>query len=187
MEKGINEQLMNYLRIFPDEEELLSLLKKQVLENQDILNRKNFEGHITASGLVISSDKKVLVVFHNKLQKFLQPGGHIEKGDEDLMFSAMRELREETNLSNVELCNWCPENNSPIMIDTHKIPENKQKNEYEHYHHDFMFIFTIKKGADIILDTNEVSNFRWISIDEIIKTDSVIAKGLKKATMLNII
>ena len=182
----MKEQLTNYLRIFPDEENLLSSLIKQVSKNQNIFSRRNFEGHITASGLVISSDKKVLVVFHNKLQKFLQPGGHIEKDDKNIIFSAMREVKEETNLNNIELCSWCLDNNSPIMIDTHKIPENKQKNEEEHYHHDFMFIF-LTKEEDITLDTNEVSDFCWVSIDEVIKNDSVVAKGLKKAIMLSIV
>lgn len=182
----MKKQLMNYLRIFPDEENLLSSLKKQVLKNQNIFSRRNFEGHITASGLVISPDKKVLVVFHNKLQKFLQPGGHIEKDDKNIIFSAMREVREETNLSNIELCSWCLDNNSPIMIDTHKIQENKQKNENEHYHHDFMFIFTTKEKK-IMIDTNEISDFCWMDINEVIKNDSVVAKGLKKAIMLNII
>jgi len=182
----MKEQLTNYLRIFPDEENLLSLLKKQVLENQNIFSRKNFEGHITASGLVISSEKKVLVVFHNKLQKFLQPGGHTEKNDKNIIFSAMREVKEETNLNSIELCSWCLDNNSPIMIDTHKIPENKQKNEGEHCHHDFMFIFRTKE-EDIALDTNEVSDFCWVNIDEVIKNDSVVAKGLKKAIMLDIV
>lgn len=182
----MKEQLTNYLRIFPDEENLLSSLKKQILKNQDIFSRRNFEGHITASGLIISPDKKVLVVFHNKLQKFLQPVGHIEKADKNIIFSAMREVKEETNLNNIELCSWCLDNNSPIMIDTHKISKNKRKNESEHYHHDFMFIF-ITEEEDITLNTNEVSNFWWASIDEVIKNDSVVARGLKKAIILGIV
>lgn len=186
MKEDIKKQLMNYLRIFPDKANSLSLLKKQILENQNIFTRKNFEGHVTVSGLVISSNKKVLVIFHNRLQKFLQPGGHIEKDDKNIIFSATREVREETNLNNIELCSWCLENNSPIMIDTHKIPENKQKNESEHYHHDFMFVF-ITKEEGITLDTNEVSDFCWVSIDEVMKNDSVIAKGLRKAIALNIV
>lgn len=186
MEKDIKKQLSNYLQIFPDEENSLFLLKKQILEDQKIFSRKNFEGHITASGLVISSDKKVLVIFHNKLQKFLQPGGHIEKDDKNIVFSAAREVREETNLNNIALCSWCLENNSPIMIDAHKIPKNKQKNEREHYHHDFMFIFTTKEKG-ITLDTNEVSDFSWMSIDKVIEKNSVVAKGLKKAIILNIV
>src|SRR3990167_7047097 len=103
----MKEQLTNYLRIFPDEENLLSSLIKQVSKNQNIFSRRNFEGHITASGLVISSDKKVLVVFHNKLQKFLQPGGHIEKDDKNIIFSAMREVKEETNLNNIKRFSCC--------------------------------------------------------------------------------
>ncbi len=179
-------QIQNYLKIFPNEENSLYLLQKQISENQDIYNRKNFEGHITASGLVISPDKKILVIFNKNLNKFLQPGGHTELGDLDLICSAIREVKEETGLKNISLSNWCKDNNSPIMIDTHKISENIKKNEPEHHHHDFMFIFESKE-TDITLDTNEVSDFCWKSIEEIINDDSVVAKGLNKAIILGII
>ena len=49
-----------------------------------------------------------------------------------------------------------------------------------------MFIF-LTKEEDITLDTNEVSDFCWVSIDEVIKNDSVVAKGLKKAIILGIV
>lgn len=185
MKKDIQKKLKNYLKIFPKEKEKFFLLQKQILEEQDILSRKNFEGHVTASGLIISHDKKVLVMFHNTLEKFLQPGGHIEEIDRDIIQSAEREVKEETNLNDIKLHSWCLENNSAIMIDTHKIPENRKKNENEHFHHDFMFIFRAEK-TNIILDKNEVSGFFWIDIGEAMKDNSLVAEGLKKAACLNL-
>lgn len=184
MKLDVMIKLENYLRLFKEEAERFSLLQKQIQEKQDILNRKNFNGHITASGLVISPDNSVLVIFHNKLQKFLQPGGHIEDIDNHLIESAMREVREETGLNNINIHPWCKENDSPIMIDTHYIPANERKKEDNHFHHDFMFVFTTAE-KDIILDKKEVSDFSWVEASRLVNNDSLIAKALQKLNKIN--
>ena len=57
-------------------------------------------GHITASGLVLSpTGERVLLVFHNRLQLWLQPGGHVEPCDNDVLTTAVREVQEETGIS----------------------------------------------------------------------------------------
>ncbi|MBU1131531.1 NUDIX domain-containing protein [Patescibacteria group bacterium] len=176
----------NYLNLFQDESDVLSLFIKQIEENQDILNRKNFKGHVTASGLIISADKKILVVFHNKLQKYLPPGGHIEVLDKSIIASAKREAIEETNLTKIKLHDWCLHNNSPILIDTHKIPKNKSTNENSHFHHDFMFIFNTLE-TDIFLNKNEASDYIWMDINNLTKGNSNISTALKKMIILNLI
>ena len=37
--------------------------------------------HFTATGIVFNSKKQVLMIFHNKLQVWLPPGGHIEENE----------------------------------------------------------------------------------------------------------
>ena len=169
----------NYLAIFPEEESFFSLLIEQIQLNEDTFSRKNFRGHITASGLVISSNKKVLAIFHNKLQKYLQPGGHIENTDESLEDSAQREVFEEAGLNAIKLHPWHSKTRSPILIDTHPIPENMNKQEDAHYHHDFMFIFSTE-NIDISLDQNEVSDFKWTDIDLVIQDESNMARAIRK-------
>ena len=45
-------------------------------------------GHITASGLVLSPNgNSVLLVFHRRLQAWLQPGGHVDKSDPDVVMT----------------------------------------------------------------------------------------------------
>ena len=65
------------------------LLQHQLDEDQDLISNQNYSGHMTASGLVIFEDK-VLLIFHNKLEKWLQPGGHLEYRDESIMEAARR-------------------------------------------------------------------------------------------------
>lgn len=178
--------LKNYLAHFPEEKARFDILENQILSNEDIVSRKNFNGHVTASGLVISHNQKVLAVFHNKLQKYLQPGGHIEGGDENLIDSARREVTEETGLQNVSVHPWCQENLIPIFIDTHAIPENKNKDEDAHFHHDCMFVFYVQ-DENVLLDQNEVSDFKWVDIEKVTKDDSMMAKALRKMKKLEIL
>lgn len=186
MKNNVAVLLKNYLDLFPEESNDFNLLKKQMEGDRDIFDRKNFVGHVTSSGLVISADKKILVIFHNQLQIHLQPGGHIESTDQNIISSAEREVREETNLTDIDLHDWCFHNNSPIYVSTHEIPESKAKKESAHFHHDFVFIFnTLKK--DIFLDRNEVSNFSWVNANDLIKDNSNLSKALRKTIALNLI
>lgn len=52
----------------------------------------------TASVLVLRPDRRVLLVFHDKLGVWLGPGGHVEPGESPDQ-AALREVREETGLS----------------------------------------------------------------------------------------
>lgn len=57
----------------------LSLLRQQLKAEGDIFSRKNMVGHITASGLILNEDaSQTLLVGHKNLNKWLQPGGHID-------------------------------------------------------------------------------------------------------------
>lgn len=54
--------------------------------------------HVCASVILIEpEDKKILLVHHKKLNKWVQPGGHIEE-HEDPEQAAIREVKEETGL-----------------------------------------------------------------------------------------
>jgi 8-oxo-dGTP pyrophosphatase MutT (NUDIX family) len=57
------------------------------------------EAHFTASALVVDAHRtRTCLVLHRKLGLWLQPGGHVEDGDESIALAALREVREETGL-----------------------------------------------------------------------------------------
>src|SRR5215217_9702417 len=67
-----------------------------VRKNPDCFQRTLLEGHITASGWVLSADKNsVLLMHHFKLDRWFQPGGHCD-GDPDVESVARKEVWEET-------------------------------------------------------------------------------------------
>ncbi|PID31888.1 hypothetical protein CR970_03360 [Candidatus Saccharibacteria bacterium] len=179
MDDTLYETAARYLELFPSEYDAMRILRKQISDKEDIGDRKNFTGHVTGSGIVIH-DNHILLVFHNKLQKFLQPGGHYEN-DRTVAACAQREVEEETGVG-VKLHNWHVEHDYvPIHIDTHRIPENKEKNEDAHYHHDHAFIFTVKSKDDVSLQKEEVGDYKWISIDTDFEDDylKIIARKIK--------
>jgi 8-oxo-dGTP pyrophosphatase MutT (NUDIX family) len=90
-------------------------------------------GHVTASAVVLSpGHDHVLLVYHRRLARWLQPGGHIERGDASLAAAARREVREETGTV-------LPEQDTAtlVSVDVHEIPPGRD--EPRHLHHDFMF------------------------------------------------
>ncbi len=127
-------------------------------------NRKHMQGHFTASGLVMDeSGERVLLIYHNALKRYLQPGGHIESEDKSVWAAAKREVEEETGM-NVKESALCGK--TPILLDVHTIPENKNKGEAEHRHFDFLFLFELEDSkASVRLQREEVSDFQWVGID----------------------
>jgi 8-oxo-dGTP pyrophosphatase MutT (NUDIX family) len=71
-------------------------------------------------------------------------GGHLEEDDETLMRAALRELAEETGINPGLVTPVSP---VPLHIDVHPIPANPAKDEPEHQHFDFRFLF--RAGADV--------------------------------------
>ena len=59
-----------------------------------VLDRTCRPGHLTGSALVADpADRRILLMFHSKLERWLQPGGHAD-GDGDLARVALREATE---------------------------------------------------------------------------------------------
>lgn len=139
------------------------------LENKEesfLIDRKNFVGHFTASAFVISKkSKKVLMIYHKILKRYLQPGGHIEELDKNPLEASKRELFEETgiNASLLEYkCIYTFDELVPFNISIHMIPESVEKNELAHYHYDLQYLFLYEGEMDISINLNEVNSYEWV-------------------------
>jgi 8-oxo-dGTP pyrophosphatase MutT (NUDIX family) len=99
-------------------------------------SRKQFTpGHITCTGLVLAPDsRRLLLVHHRRLDRWLLPGGHVEARDPEIWESARREVIEETGA--VLAVNGIP---PLVSLDVHGIPA--RRNEPYHLHHDLVFRF----------------------------------------------
>lgn len=138
-----------------------ALLKR----SRDPFSRSNFEpGHITASGVVLAPERdRVLLVFHRRLQRWLQPGGHVEPDDRDLAGAAEREVVEETGIA---LDPRVP----PVLVgvDVHRIPA--RTDEPAHWHHDIVFRFVA--GDDDRIAPEWGRDVQWYAVDRLDDCDA---------------
>ena len=75
-----------------DREEIL----RRLASGEPLLTRENASAHLTASGWVVSPDRRrVLLAYHNLYDSWAWLGGHAD-GDPDLLAVALREVREES-------------------------------------------------------------------------------------------
>src|SRR2546430_14722206 len=74
----------------------------------------------------------ILLVFHKRLGRWLQPGGHIEPDDRDTSEAAAREVEEETGDAPRR-----EENPLLVGVDVHEIPTSGR--EPAHLHHDVVW------------------------------------------------
>ncbi len=163
----ILDTLKDYKKFFPKEE--FPLLKKQLDNNENIWTRKNFNWHLTASAYILTNDFSKILLIHNiNLDKWIAPGWHWEEGDWEMQNNSFREAKEETWLSDLEIFSWHKENNFiPIDVDTHYTSENKRKEEAEHFHHDFRYIFIYSWDLENTkIQEQEIKWLKWIDFDD---------------------
>ena len=143
-------------------------------ESGDVLSRYHFEpGHFTASGFVVSADlSRLLLILHERLGRWLQPGGHIEPDDEDVDAAVLREITEETGLTDLT-----PAGKGLFDIDVHDIPA--ARGEPAHEHHDLRFLF-ISRGEARAGDG--VTNIAWIPLNEVasLTKDRSVLRAVRK-------
>jgi ADP-ribose pyrophosphatase YjhB (NUDIX family) len=99
------------------------------------LSRAEPKAHFTASAYVVDvHGRRTCLVQHAKLDRLLQPGGHVEPSDISLEAAALREAHEETSLE-VELHPSAPR---PFDLDIHEIPA--RPGEPAHFHLDVRYL-----------------------------------------------
>lgn len=165
----IREIVDDYVTVFPEEADKLRLLQERLtddkLVDQPFNYRKSFGGHGTAGAIVLSPDlQNVLLIHHRALDKWLQPGGHWDPEEPNPWTAAAREAQEETGIQIARQLHIDPSRPYlPIDIDSHHIPANTKKQEPEHYHHDFRYVF-VATTDELKHQDNEVSEAAWVPL-----------------------
>lgn len=159
MEDKIIQQLMKIQKRDKsrnDLNEFILFLK----EGKDIYNKNNYDGHLCGSSWIVDSkEEKALLIHHPKLKKWMQPGGHLEE-NEIPYETAIRELKEETNINinNVR-------NKKEILIDA-GIHEFKHSSKPEHIHYDLRYYFDVN-SKKVNIKSEEGVEIKWVKFQDI--------------------
>ena len=135
-------------------------------------------GHFTASAFVIRRDE-LLLIHHRKLELWLQPGGHIEPGDDDAWAAARRELREETGLSVVR-----PLGTGLLDVDIHDIPARGDAPVHQHF--DLRFAFALDDPDARVVAASDAKGARWVALDALadVQTDDSVRRTARRLAAL---
>jgi 8-oxo-dGTP pyrophosphatase MutT (NUDIX family) len=157
------------------EQASLSRIREFVTRSPGAFSRANPEGHITASAVVTRrEDPAFLLVWHRKLDRWLQPGGHMEDGDRSVLEAAVREAREETGLESFEF----PLGERILDMDVHPIPAHGP--DPPHFHFDIRYVLTATSTVAAAPDADEI---RWFTLPQAMAAgiDESLARALRKA------
>tara|TARA_R110000868_G_scaffold112681_4_gene303233 strand:- start:557 stop:1105 length:549 start_codon:yes stop_codon:yes gene_type:complete len=158
--------------------------KQKILEflaiNKDFWTKSNTLGQITASCWVLNKDRtKALMTHHKKLNRWLQIGGHLEPEDGSIVDSCIRELKEESGLTQFKLLQ-----EEIFDLDVHDIPESK-KGVPAHIHYDIRMFFEANENEIIQFDKEESNKIVWMNLTEIEKlNDESILRMIRKSNAI---
>jgi adenosylhomocysteinase len=166
----ITQIVDQYLKVFPGErprlEPLLNLLSTS--SEADLISRKHFDGHISASGFVVDVTRRhVLRLQHKKWNELLQPGGHVKAEDASPLAAAMREIQEETQIKSLDHIAYHPDYVVPIDIDTHDMKVIGE--EPAHLHHDFRYLFICPNPNEFVFNESEFVSYEWGDIGKLME------------------
>lgn len=147
----------------PDHEAARAEMLAFVDRHPDALLRSCAEGHLTGSALIVDpSTRHVLLLFHTKVQRWLQPGGHAD-GDGELAHVALREAEEETAIAGLSVVT------PAIDLDVH-VFHNAAATEPDHLHLDVRHLVLAPSGASPT-SNHESEAMAWVAVEDLGRYD----------------
>jgi len=132
---------------------------------EDILTRENELVHLTSSAFVVNRERdKALMVHHNIYNSWSWTGGHAD-GEEDMLFVALKEVREETGLTDVR-----PLREDIFSLDIIPVLGHVKKGEYvsPHLHISAAYLLEADERDPLFAKRDENSDVRWIPIEDVV-------------------
>lgn len=142
------------------------IMLKYINDFDDVLTRENEYGHFTSSAFVLNKERtKILMIYHKIYNSWAWPGGHSD-GDNNLLYVAMKEVKEETGIKNVK-----PINQNIYSLELINVNGHEKRGKYvgSHVHLNVTYLLEADENEKLYIKEDENKGVKWVPIDEILK------------------
>jgi 8-oxo-dGTP pyrophosphatase MutT (NUDIX family) len=159
---GLRTAAINELRAWappePGQVAMRDAFLSHLSAHEDAMWRSCTPAHLTASAVILDPERrKLLLVLHAKVARWLQPGGHCEADDASLAAAALREASEESGILGLRLVPGI------LHLDRHAAPCNPGAVE-EHF--DVRYL-VLAPPASVPAVSAESLDVRWFGWDDL--------------------
>ena len=166
---NLKENINNFVPYNEQEEVEKNIMLKFINDFDDVLTRENVYGHFTSSAFVLNKERtKILMVYHKIYNSWAWTGGHSD-GDNNLLYVAMKEAKEETGIKNVK-----PILNDIYSLELISVRGHIKKGKYvaSHTHFNVTYLLEADENEEIHIKEDENIGVKWVPIDEILDATS---------------
>ena len=168
--KKLKQQIENFKPTCEQEEKDKEYFLKFIDTFDDVLTRENVFGHLSSSAWVLNKYRtKILLVYHNLMEGYIFPGGHVD-GETDCLSVALREVEEETGIKAK------PISEEVFSIWTGPVKAHIKRGKFvsAHTHLDIDFLFEADEKQPLKIKPDENQNVIWADIKEIGKSIKLV-------------
>lgn len=167
--ENLKKSIEKFTSYNEQEEVEKNIMLKYINDFDDTLTRQNVYGHFTSSAFVLNKERtKMLMIYHKIYNSWAWTGGHSD-GDNDLLYVAIKEAKEETGIKNV----------TPILDDIYSLEiinvnghEKKGKYVGSHVHLNVTYLLEADENEEIHIKEDENSGVKWVPINNVLNESS---------------
>ena len=159
----LKQEIENYVPANEQEQHDKEQMLRFMQQNPDCLNRDNQIGHFTVSIWTVNKQRtKTLIVYHNIYDSWAWIGGHAD-GEADLCAVALRELQEETGVSNGVLVS-----KDIFSLETLTVNGHMKKGNYvpSHLHFNITYLAEADERETLRVNQEENQAVKWWTFEE---------------------
>ena len=171
MTADLRRDLENYRPCCEQEQRDRELMLLCMDRFDDVLTRNNPVCHFTASNWIVNRERtKVLMAWHNLYQSWSWLGGHAD-GEKDLLAVAMREVQEESGLTEIR-----PVSRDIFSLEILCVNGHEKRGVYvpSHLHLNVTYLIEGNPEEKTRIKADENSAVRWFNREDAVSASSEV-------------